>query len=469
MSDNSTDKQDAPQPTPVAVATTNNNTMSREQMQIAKLREANNKYKSLLKMAKERIQTQDDQIESQKTEISSFKKKLETQSSNINGNGESTTDANPDSNSTGNQNSPNNCNPNSSSSHNDEHDSNIVRICQRLRIENIETSSEETNSAGSASSFKKQQDETEEIWALIEFETNPESSGPNSSYRKYKKWVSFSKESELQDFIRRDFGEPLSLPSYSLTPSQSEKIQETASAKISTIEEEFRRFRVRAEVQRKQAENTVRALHSNSVFTTQQKIDSQDLESELKQARADHAQLAQLKNEMADLESKWKNAYDTLAKENEQLKSSGAEALLAAQWRQRYESTRTEKEDFEIKLKYAESQLEQIRSDSKKMDAGKYESKYRDLKESFRLYRKKAKEIFEAQQRGEVGVIDLPDNKGTEDAKLQYLRNLMVNYLSSDPAVREHMEGAIGTVLKFSEEDSQRINLFKYGVDAALK
>jgi hypothetical protein len=33
----------------------------------------------------------------------------------------------------------------------------------------------------------------------------------------------------------------------------------------------------------------------------------------------------------------------------------------------------------------------------------------------------------------------------------------MVNYLSSDAAVREHMEGAIGTVLKFTPEDITRI------------
>ncbi len=46
----------------------------------------------------------------------------------------------------------------------------------------------------------------------------------------------------------------------------------------------------------------------------------------------------------------------------------------------------------------------------------------------------------------------------SEDAKISYLRNLMVNYLSSDPAVRDHMEGAIGTVLKFSNDDCTRIS-----------
>lgn len=41
---------------------------TREQITIMKLREANNKYKSLLKMAKERIQAQEKDIESMQSE-----------------------------------------------------------------------------------------------------------------------------------------------------------------------------------------------------------------------------------------------------------------------------------------------------------------------------------------------------------------------------------------------------------------
>ena len=45
----------------------------------------------------------------------------------------------------------------------------------------------------------------------------------------------------------------------------------------------------------------------------------------------------------------------------------------------------------------------------------------------------------------------------SEENKLSYLKNLMVNYLTSDYAVREHMEGAIGTVLQFTPEDITKI------------
>ena len=79
------------------------------------------------------------------------------------------------------------------------------------------------------------------------------------------------------------------------------------------------------------------------------------------------------------------------------------------------------------------------------------------LQESFRLYRKKAKEIFLAQQQGETGFMPSLHDSGAEVAKISYLKNLMVNYLASDAAVREHMEPAIGTVLNFTDNDLEKI------------
>ena len=53
-------------------------------------------------------------------------------------------------------------------------------------------------------------------------------------------------------------------------------------------------------------------------------------------------------------------------------------------------------------------------------------------------------------------LLNLAD-RGSEESKLSYLKNLMVNYLSSDPDVRDHMEKAIGTVLQFTPEDLEKI------------
>jgi len=62
-----------------------------------------------------------------------------------------------------------------------------------------------------------------------------------------------------------------------------------------------------------------------------------------------------------------------------------------------------------------------------------------------------------AQQNGETGFMPSLHDSGAESAKISYLKNLMVNYLASDVAVRDHMEPAIGTVLNFTEADLEKI------------
>jgi len=157
------------------------------------------------------------------------------------------------------------------------------------------------------------------------------------------------------------------------------------------------------------------------------RIEGQDFESELAQAKDDHAHLAALRKEMVEQESRWKELYDQLLAENEKLKSSGAEALLAAQWRHRYEACLKEKEDAMTNWNMEKEKVAELQDQRKRVDAGKYESKYRDLKESFRLYRKKAKEIFLAQQQGETGFLPSLHDSGAEAAKISYLKNLMVS------------------------------------------
>jgi hypothetical protein len=233
-------------------------------------------------------------------------------------------------------------------------------------------------------------DDSHEVWALIEYETpnpidnNVDPSNPlnTPSFRRHKQWSCFKNESALSDYIRRDTGEPLTLPPYSLSPEQSRRMAEEAKRAVASISDEFRRFRVRAEVAKKQADATVRALHTNSVQTTRMRIEGQDIESELAQAKTDHASLAALRSEMAEQEARWKESYDLLLAENEKLRSSGAEALLAAQWRHRYEACLKEKEDAITNLAMEKEKVLEMQDHRKRADAGKYEHKYRDLKVS---------------------------------------------------------------------------------------
>ena len=48
-------------------------------------------------------------------------------------------------------------------------------------------------------------------------------------------------------------------------------------------------------------------------------------------------------------------------------------------------------------------------------------------------------------------------SQASADAKLSYLKNLMMNYFTSDPAVRDHMLAAIGTVLQFTPDEQKQI------------
>jgi len=299
------------------------------------------------------------------------------------------------------------------------------------------------------------EEENEEIHALIEYESGFDA--VTEAYTSVStRWKKFCSEAEFADYVRRDTGEPITLPPFSLSPEQSRSIQEEAHQAVNHITEEYRRYRVRSEVARKQADATVRALHSNNVTSTKNRIEGQDLENELASAKLERAQVESLKREISNQELQWKKAYDIILAENIALKSSGAEALLAAQWRHRYETCLRDKENLDTQRKMLLEKVEQFSSEADQDDVGKYHMKYKELKESFRSYRKKAKEIFQELQEGNNGLLTISD-RVVDDAKNQYLRNLMVNYLTSESAIRDHMELAIGTVLKFSEEEKLKI------------
>eukprot|EP00525_Craspedostauros_australis_P004522 CAMPEP_0198118884 /NCGR_PEP_ID=MMETSP1442-20131203/23422_1 /TAXON_ID= /ORGANISM="Craspedostauros australis, Strain CCMP3328" /LENGTH=313 /DNA_ID=CAMNT_0043777227 /DNA_START=159 /DNA_END=1096 /DNA_ORIENTATION=+ len=297
-----------------------------------------------------------------------------------------------------------------------EHSCTIVRVCQRICVELLP---HEVNPKG----------ERNEYWALVEFEVYNPDQPEHVAPKRLKKWKRFDVESDLQDFVRRDTGEPIVLPPPSLTPQQSAQIQEDAEKKVSEITEEFRRFRVKAEMGRKQADQHIRELQNSKVETTKRQIEANNSHNNShnnsssssniggisssngqggkkiggNRSNQNNTELEELKLAMANQEAQWKRAYDMLLDQNEMLQSTGSEALLASQWRNRYEAMLREKEIVENKLRAQKSG---------NGDEGKFEEKYRDLKESFRLYRKKAKEIFEAQQKGETGLITLSDPTG---------------------------------------------------------
>jgi hypothetical protein len=400
-------------------------------IQLKKLTEANAKYKNLLKLAKERIQQQEEELGRVREEKLSLEERIsEASRANEATAKEITLEA---------------ADGDRPSDDAAAAATSVARVCQRVKCEQLANNGQT------------------EVWALVEMEVVPLNDVEIASNRRFREWRRFETESELQDFIRRDTGEPLKMPEFSLSPEQSATIQREASAQVSRITEEFRRFRVKAELSRKQAEAQIRELQSTNFRSAAQRIEVRP-HQESEHVRSLTAQLERANAELSS-QARWKDACEALAAENRALKSAGSEALLAAQWRQRYEACLQEK-------KALEERLNNQSSNGGKNGGNEYEAKYRDLKESFRLYRKKAKEIFEAQERGAVPPLNEMDalniaEASSAEAKLSYLKNLMVNYLSADLAVRDHMESAIGTVLQFSPEDVDRIHARKKAANDA--
>jgi GRIP domain len=406
--------------------------------QVKKLNEANLKYKNLLKMAKERIQKQEEELNDVRNTLQI------TLEQTASGNGASDKQGIAMSGTSGQ-------NGNDDQPQFDESATNIVRVCQRVQVEDSNSMNDN------------------ETWALIEYEmTLDDFAGTTKRSRRWKK---FHTEAELRDYIRRDTGEPLTLPPLSLTPQQSASIQQQTAASVQQAEEEFRRYRVKAELSKKQLESQVRDLQNQVISQQAQRIEAGSTNLGVnKSVNWGNQKAAVSRAEWAAQEAQWKEAYDTLLAENNSLRDStnSNEGLVASQWRARYENCVKEKESLQHRV----AKLEKESPSSGNSNQNDFEMKYRDLKESFRLYRKKAKEVFEAQQQENPNGVktvnstvvgrdflssSLHNQQQSADAKLSYLKNLLLNYLTAESSVRDHMEEAIGTVLEFSPNERQQI------------
>src|SRR3569832_769244 len=135
--------------------------VSKLAVQLKKLTEANAKYKNLLKLAKERIQQQEHELENIRNE----KTALEQQMSMDERRETSSKDMAPLDADTG---------DNRPSIVHDDVSHNIVRVCQRIKSENPNS-----NSNG-----------LEDIWALIEMEIVPLNADAMdvSSYKRFQEW-----------------------------------------------------------------------------------------------------------------------------------------------------------------------------------------------------------------------------------------------------------------------------------------
>lgn len=207
-------------------------------------------------------------------------------------------------------------------------------------------------------SLVRRVDVEEAIWVLTRFDAHPDA------------WLSFTGEEDLEEFVRRTPGAGLTKPQKCYTPAESAQIEAEAKAKVDKVVEEFRRYKVKAEIARKQtSEDKLR-----QALPTENYIEGSS-DSVNKYKEENQRLVAQL----ASIESKWKLAYEKIVRDNEVMRHGGSEAMLAAQWRDRYEQTVKEKYDLQERLRIYE------RGVQGEFNGKSLEEAYNDLKDDHRV------------------------------------------------------------------------------------
>jgi hypothetical protein len=280
-------------------------------------------------------------------------------------------------------------------------------------------------------------------------------------------WRGFDSEADMNEFVRTKAatGEPVVVPEPSLTPHECADVQAEANAKVAKIREDYRRYRVKAELGQKQLEAQLLAAKRRSSWAAAQAakdaVDRNDDEpapptageSGSRKVQQLTEEVNKLQQELSRQDDMWRAAHDKAVREAEQLKRQGSETALAAQWRQRYEGVVRERDDLRATLEMA------AQGGGRGGNAQAHNAlaqKYASLQEEYALYRKKAMAALKTA--GGDGPTADGVSSGEQGSTLPYVKNLVKNYLCADePTAKERMERALMTVLKFSPEESGEV------------
>ncbi|CAK4084005.1 unnamed protein product [Aphanomyces euteiches] len=292
----------------------------------------------------------------------------------------------------------------------------------------------------------------ETVWCLVEYtsDDDDDSRPPECG------WHSFKSEDEVLNYVHKAAGEPIRVPELSLPPSDIQQMKQELSDELERVQEEFRRYRVRSEITRKQKEAELRKLSATTLAKQTEQLGGIDLQQELQAARMQ--------------EREWKEKYEKLERDYSKLSGAMGETVLAMEWRSRYEQAVQEKAALEQRLNDDSFNL------ANDLDGGNDLAK---VKMEFALYRKRAMQVVEQKEK-ELQQARAAAPSGFSSAGLrrmsssnslngfetsvhapttnEYLKNIVMKYMSTDQEeVKEHMEKAIATVLNFSAVELQHI------------
>ncbi|ETV76843.1 hypothetical protein, variant [Aphanomyces astaci] len=305
------------------------------------------------------------------------------------------------------------------------------------------------------------------LWCLVEYtsDDDDESRPPECG------WLAFQHEADLLEYVRRASGEPVRVPDLSLPPSDVLQMKLDLSDELERVQEEFRRYRVRSEITRKQKEAELRKISASALTKQTEQIGGMDLQQELQAARVQVRRFSQLQTSAEERERELQDKYDKLAREHAKLSGAMGETVLAMEWRARYEQAVADKAALEQQVVMAASS-----SDSSRhvLDVDISGNDVAKLKMEFALYRKRAMQVVDLKDK-ELQTCRIPGTAGLRRMSSsnslngfetsshapttnEYLKNIVIKYMSTDQdEVKEHMEKAIATVLNFSSAEVKHI------------
>ncbi|TYZ62744.1 hypothetical protein PybrP1_000185 [[Pythium] brassicae (nom. inval.)] len=296
------------------------------------------------------------------------------------------------------------------------------------------------------------------LWCLVEYANESDVDDAQEFA-----WHRFASAEELRAYAARASGEPIVLPELSLTPFESERARRDLKDEIERVQEEFRRYRVRAEITRKQKDAEIR------------KIAETDVSSELQAARTQLRRLTKSHAEAEARELEWRRKFEKLTKDYEKLSGTMGETVVR------------EKEALEKKASDGRSHGGHTSTTNNSSAVGPDGADLQLLRHEFAQYRKRALNAVEQKEKelsdmhaqlqheGRGPPSNSSSSRAMSTAALrrmssesasslsgfeppnatttnEYLKNIVYKYMTADAdeAGREPMEAAIATVLNFS-------------------
>jgi hypothetical protein len=206
---------------------------------------------------------------------------------------------------------------------------------------------------------------------------------------------------------------------------------------LERVQEEFRRYRVRSEIQKKQKETELnRVMQANLAFQQRRIAGDDGINAKLRESETKVDELS------VELKRKSKLLHK-IQLENEKCKKENSQLIQLLETGNR----RRDSEGIIGKYKALQKEYEEYKSRAIEALKHKDAAIKRALENSNHSKNKK----FGSNNGSMSSARVLPRNPTTE-----YLKNTIIQYMATDQAeVKEHMEAAIATVLQFNDQDMQ--------------